>query len=111
MLQDDGWAVGVSVLPSQRDNNEPLGPRVGIWAIGKWNGQFRAMIPPDGPVLPLSEKLTRIRVSLNYMGYRVAFFDADTAELLYTFSIPAHRYSAYYPFFGVWSNSCLMLGP
>ncbi|KAL8213185.1 UNVERIFIED_CONTAM: hypothetical protein K2H54_061180 [Gekko kuhli] len=78
------WAVGVA-RKSVKDT-VPLSPEEGIWAVGKWKGQYKAFIKGTDPPLTLRGVLVSIGVCLNYDRGRVAFFDAVQGDLLYEFS-------------------------
>uniref|UniRef100_A0A8D2IWF8 Uncharacterized protein n=1 Tax=Varanus komodoensis TaxID=61221 RepID=A0A8D2IWF8_VARKO len=80
------WSIGVAQGSVPRKGRFPLGPVEGIWAVGKWDRQYWALDCPGRLRLSPERDLKRIRVTLNYLGGRVAFFDADTEELLFAFS-------------------------
>uniref|UniRef100_A0A8D2IVA1 Uncharacterized protein n=1 Tax=Varanus komodoensis TaxID=61221 RepID=A0A8D2IVA1_VARKO len=75
------WSIGVAQGSVPRKGRFPLGPVEGIWAVGKWDRQYWALDCPGRLRLSPERDLKRIRVTLNYLGGRVAFFDADTEEL------------------------------
>ncbi|XP_053146293.1 zinc finger protein RFP-like [Hemicordylus capensis] len=95
------WAVGVARESVKRKGLFSLGPEEGIWAVGKWEGQYRALTSPLGPPLSLCGPLKRVRVSLNCAGPRLTFSDADTAAPLYTFSGASFTRGTVCPFFYV----------
>lgn len=107
--QEEGWAIGICAGHYPNDKAEALGPGSRVWAFGKWDGQYRFVIPPLNPPLVLREEPKKIRVSLNYMGQQVAFFDADTAALICAYSVPSHCSSTFYPFFWLGRKSCFRL--
>ncbi|XP_063147342.1 E3 ubiquitin-protein ligase TRIM7-like [Candoia aspera] len=80
------WAVGVARKSVNRKGDIPSGPKGGMWEIVKYGSEYKAWFPPEYPELHLKEEPKRIRVSLNCEGRQVAFFDAQTAALLYMFS-------------------------
>lgn len=103
---EEGWAFGICNGYYSKQTKTLLSPEDGVWAIGKWKGQYRAVAPPVNPPLPLNEEPKKIRVSLNSTACRVAFFDADTVALLYSSKIHG---SLQFPFFWLWKKSCLRL--
>ncbi|KAJ6653467.1 hypothetical protein lerEdw1_009221 [Lerista edwardsae] len=109
--QGEGWAIGVSIRRVHYDQDKPFGPETGLWALGKWEGQYRAVSPPLNPPLALSEEPKKIRVSLNCLGRQVTFFDAETAALLHACPISVGCVYIYYPFLCLWEKSCLTLDP
>lgn len=107
----NGWAVGIGVAYLLFDKCMVIGPEVGVWAIGKWRGQYCAFLPPHNPPLPLNGEIKRIRVCLNWFGPWVKFFDVETAALLYTFEISNFKFLGLQPFFGLCEKSHLQLCP
>nr|XP_056701769.1 E3 ubiquitin-protein ligase TRIM7-like [Euleptes europaea] len=81
---ENAWAVGV-VRKSVRRMDIFSGEE-GIWKVGKWDDRYMAFTKGHSSPLTVSGELKRIRVCLNFAGGRVAFFDADRADLLYEFS-------------------------
>ncbi|XP_062978495.1 zinc finger protein RFP-like [Elgaria multicarinata webbii] len=97
---EERWAVGVASKSVRRKGNVPFSPEEGIWAVEKWEKGYQASnsflnYPPVTP----RENPKRIRVSLNCAGGQVAFFDADTAALLYTFMEASFSGKTLHPFF------------
>ncbi|XP_060094190.1 E3 ubiquitin-protein ligase TRIM7-like [Heteronotia binoei] len=80
------WLVGMAKKSVNRKGSITFSPEEGFWKVGKWNGDYRAVIKDLYPPLTLTGELKRIRVCLNHTGGRVAFFDADRAALIYEFS-------------------------
>uniref|UniRef100_A0A6J0SCG1 E3 ubiquitin-protein ligase TRIM39-like isoform X1 n=1 Tax=Pogona vitticeps TaxID=103695 RepID=A0A6J0SCG1_9SAUR len=107
--KEGAWAVGVSEYNVELEKDIQPGPKAGIWAIGRWEGQYRAVVPPDYPPLSLNREPQRIRVYLNYSARELAFFDANTAALLCTFTLTESYFARFYPFFWIWKNSHLRL--
>ncbi|KAL8213189.1 UNVERIFIED_CONTAM: hypothetical protein K2H54_061201 [Gekko kuhli] len=106
---EEGWAVGVARnLPMAKLS---VTPEEGIWAVSKSQGRYRACIKDINPLLTLCGELKRIRVSVNYDGGQVAFFDADTAALLYRFSGASFSGETLTPFFAVYEKGCLRVCP
>uniref|UniRef100_A0A8D2IY76 Uncharacterized protein n=1 Tax=Varanus komodoensis TaxID=61221 RepID=A0A8D2IY76_VARKO len=68
-----------------------LNPQEGVWAVGKRPPdsssaiQLSALTSPEWTPLTLTCEPRKIRVSLDYEGGRVAFINADSDELIFTF--------------------------
>ncbi|XP_077778457.1 zinc finger protein RFP-like isoform X2 [Podarcis muralis] len=77
------WALGVARKSVRRKGFFPFSPEKGFWAVGKINHGYCVLNPPD--YLPLSGEPERIRVTLDYQGKQVSFFNAETGALIYTF--------------------------
>ncbi|KAJ7303367.1 hypothetical protein JRQ81_012314 [Phrynocephalus forsythii] len=105
------WAAGVAKKSVQRKGYVEPSIEKGIWALGKLGGGYRASDLPKRSFLPLSEKLTRIQVSLNTEGGLVAFHDVDTGSHLYTISGASFSGETLLPFFGVWQKASLAVLP
>uniref|UniRef100_A0A8C3T7J0 Zinc finger protein RFP-like n=1 Tax=Chelydra serpentina TaxID=8475 RepID=A0A8C3T7J0_CHESE len=71
------WAVGVARESVSRKGWISCSPDRGIWAVGWWGNQFRALASPVTP-LPLSRVPSRIRVCLDCDRGQVTFIDVDT---------------------------------
>ncbi|NXY81685.1 BT1A1 protein, partial [Alcedo cyanopectus] len=80
-----GWTVGVSREDVKRKGDLEFKPEEGIWAVGKWAGQFQALTFPSRTLLPQIRPPRRIRVSLDYEEGRVAFFSVDEEIPIFTF--------------------------
>ncbi|XP_062977803.1 zinc finger protein RFP-like [Elgaria multicarinata webbii] len=98
---EEAWAVGVARKSVKRKNKFFLSPKEGVSAVGKWGGQYKAFNTPYYSQMPLSGELKRMRVTLNCQGGRVAFYDAETAALLHTFSAASFSGETLLPFFYV----------
>ncbi|KAG8127623.1 hypothetical protein E2320_014515, partial [Naja naja] len=79
----EGWGVGVTSKPVNFKN---ISEQTRQWEIWEWEGKYGAASPSKGSKLVLTERPTRIRISLNCEGGQVSFFDARTATLLHRFS-------------------------
>ncbi|XP_077187112.1 E3 ubiquitin-protein ligase TRIM39-like [Paroedura picta] len=104
------WKVGVARKSVKRKGDITVGPKEGFWTVGMWLGGFMASAEGHRP-LSLPRELKRIRVGLNCAGGRVAFFDADTAALLYEFSGASFYGETLLPFFWVRREACLRISP
>nr|XP_034963608.1 zinc finger protein RFP-like isoform X1 [Zootoca vivipara] len=100
----EGWALGVARKSVERKGRFSLKPEGGIWALEKAFGDYWACISPDDSCLSLSEEPRRIRVTLDYEGGRVSFYDADSGEELYTFSGASFSGETLLPFFHLWRD-------
>ncbi|XP_054831875.1 E3 ubiquitin-protein ligase TRIM7-like [Eublepharis macularius] len=107
---EDGWAVGVAKTSVKRKGKFNASPEAGIWALRTWKSTYKALVPSLSSHLPLSRELRRIQVSLNCTGRQVAFFDADTATPLFTFSEISSG-ETLQPFFWVYDKGCLTISP
>ncbi|XP_053235568.1 zinc finger protein RFP-like isoform X2 [Podarcis raffonei] len=93
------WALGVARKSVERKGIFPLRPERGIWAVGKWGGEYLAWTSHFPSLLSLREKPRRIRVTLDYEGGRVSLSDADSGAELYTFSGASFSGETLLPFF------------
>ncbi|XP_044837296.1 zinc finger protein RFP-like [Mauremys mutica] len=97
------WALGVARESVGRKKWISLSPEEGIWAVGCWGDQFRALTSPVTP-LPLSRAPSRIRVCLDCDWGQVTFIDAGDEAPIFTFppgSVPGERIR---PWFWVWEK-------
>ncbi|XP_077187131.1 E3 ubiquitin-protein ligase TRIM7-like isoform X2 [Paroedura picta] len=106
---EEEWSVGVARKSVRRKGGITFSPEEGFWELGKWGGSYKATGEDDVCLMTLSGKLKRIRVGLNYAGGRVAFFDADTAALLYEFSGASFCGETLLPIFWVSREACLKI--
>ncbi|XP_015279955.1 PREDICTED: E3 ubiquitin-protein ligase TRIM39-like [Gekko japonicus] len=105
----EGWAVGVARKPVK--GRVTLTPEEGIWAVGRWKGQYKVFVKGTDPPLTMMLESDSIRICLNYEGRAVAFYDADTTGLLNEFSGASFSGETLYPFFAVYDSGCLWLSP
>ncbi|XP_034971862.2 zinc finger protein RFP-like [Zootoca vivipara] len=98
------WAVGVARKSVERKGRFPFRPETGIWAVGKKGDEYLAFTSPPSSPLSLSEAPRRIRVTLDYGGGRVSFYDADSGAGLYTFSGASFSGETLLPFFCLWGS-------
>ncbi|KAJ7303234.1 hypothetical protein JRQ81_012170 [Phrynocephalus forsythii] len=108
---EEGWAVGVARKSVQRKDTVSFSTKQGIWAVGKWSGEKWASNLPNGSLLPLSENLRRICVSLNCDVGKVSFYDGDTGSHLYTFSGASFSGKTLLPFFYVQEKVSFTISP
>nr|XP_028576196.1 tripartite motif-containing protein 10-like [Podarcis muralis] len=97
------WVVGIARESVRRKDNFAFCPEGGIWAVEKWGGKYLACTSPVSH-LSLREEPRRIRVTLDYEGERVSFFDAASGAELYTFSGASFSGETLLPFFYLWGN-------
>lgn len=79
------WALGVAREFVSRKGCFGLSPERGVWAVGQWLGQLRALTWPSPTSLPHSRVPRRIEVALDYTGGLVAFRDADSKTEIFAF--------------------------
>lgn len=96
-----GWFLGVMNESAQRRNK--IFSRSGIWLVGHFCGEYKAHVPPQPPaLLPVKEKLQRIRVHLDWDSGKLSFSDPLTDTHIHTFT---HTFTeTLFPFFGVGCN-------
>ncbi|XP_026517704.1 E3 ubiquitin-protein ligase TRIM7-like, partial [Terrapene carolina triunguis] len=93
----DWWAVGVARESVRREEWIRCDPEEGIWALSLHTNQDFAFTCP----LTLSWSPKRIRVSLDYEGGQVAFFDANSWASIFTFPPASFAGERIFPFFWV----------
>ncbi|KAG8127680.1 hypothetical protein E2320_014584 [Naja naja] len=106
---EDGWGLGVAKASVKCEGIVSLDPREGIWAMAKRGDHCTVLLPPDFPTLLMKWDLQRIRVSLNYIGDRLSFFDADRGILLVVFSGASFSEEPLHPFFWLQRKCQLIL--
>ncbi|XP_067321602.1 zinc finger protein RFP-like [Anolis sagrei] len=80
------WSVGVARKSVQRKDSGHFGPDAGIWSMGKLKNEYWFSSDKGAfPRLTLSKEPKRVRVTLNCEGGRVAFYDADSAALIFEY--------------------------
>ncbi|XP_067321514.1 zinc finger protein RFP-like [Anolis sagrei] len=83
---EEGWFVGVARKSVERKDLDHRGPEAGIWEVGKWRSEYSFSSNNDEDLcLTLNEEPKRIRVTLNYEGGLVAFYDADSAAMIFEY--------------------------
>nr|XP_016847384.1 PREDICTED: E3 ubiquitin-protein ligase TRIM39 isoform X2 [Anolis carolinensis] len=106
------WFVGVARKSVERKDFIPCGPEAGIWQMGKWkSGYMFSSNNHTFPYLTLSEEPKRVRVTLNYEGGQVAFYDADSAALIFKYPPASFSGETLLPLFHVEEKAQLELSP
>ncbi|KAJ7303302.1 hypothetical protein JRQ81_012244 [Phrynocephalus forsythii] len=106
---EEQWLTGVTRESVERKGIMDWSPKGGILAVGKWGGGYRAISQPTFTPFSPGDDLKRIRVSLNCAAGRVAFFNADTAAHLYTFSETSFVGETFLPLFNVCGKGSLII--
>ncbi|XP_034646140.1 E3 ubiquitin-protein ligase TRIM39-like [Trachemys scripta elegans] len=104
------WVVGVARESVRRKGVILLNPEEGVWALQKQRGQYAALTCPE-ILLSLSSIFSRIRVSLDYEGGQVTFFNVEDETPLFTFPPACFFGERICPFFcvegkGTWLRPC-----
>ncbi|XP_067321611.1 zinc finger protein RFP-like [Anolis sagrei] len=108
---EEGWSVGIARKSVQRKDPH-FGPEAGTWEVGKWGSSYRFYSDNDVTTsLTLNKEPKRVRVSLNYEGGRVAFYDADSAALIFEYPAASFSGDTLLPFFYVSNKNQLELSP
>lgn len=81
------WAMGVAKESTKRKGPINPVPQEGILALSSYWGKYWALTSPDHTALTLAQTPRRIRVYLDFHGQEVAFFNADSNDLLYIFPL------------------------
>ncbi|XP_008104095.2 zinc finger protein RFP isoform X2 [Anolis carolinensis] len=109
---EEEWFVGVARKSVQRKGIIHCGPWAGIWRVGKGKCGYKFSSDKDAfPFLTLSEKPKRVRVTLNYEGGRVAFYDADSAAQIFQYPPASFSGETLLPLFYVTKKAQLELSP
>lgn len=103
------WAVGCAKESVRRKGEIIPSPEEQIWGVQRFGEHYEALTSPPAPILSLSSCPQRIWVFLDYEEDRVAFFDADTAALIYIFSPAAFSQERIFPWLWVWPENELRL--
>ncbi|NXA57463.1 BT1A1 protein, partial [Nothocercus julius] len=104
-----GWTVGVSREDVRRKGEIEFKPEEGIWAVGKWAGEFQALTSPQRTVFSEIQTPKRIRVSLDYEGGRVSFFSVDEKTPVFTFPLVSFNGIKVYPWVWLGPGTCLKM--
>ncbi|XP_005028730.4 butyrophilin subfamily 1 member A1-like isoform X2 [Anas platyrhynchos] len=81
------WAMGVARESMKRKGWINPAPQDGILALFHCNGKYWALTSPDHTALVLNQVPRMIRVYLDFEGQKVAFFNADNQDLLFSFPL------------------------
>lgn len=95
------WAVGVAKGTAAEG---PAHPGVALWSVGLCHGRFWAVAPHGRVPLSPAGVPARVRVSLDYDGGRVAFFDAEKRALIFAFPPASFGGDSVRPWFLVWGE-------
>ncbi|KAH0630524.1 hypothetical protein JD844_013621 [Phrynosoma platyrhinos] len=106
---EDGWAVGVAKKSVGRKGVITCSPVEGIWEMWKWERDYKSYAGPPTPVQALKKEPRRIRVTLNCEGGRVAFYDAETAALIFEYPTASFSGETLLPFFYAFNKAYLTL--
>ncbi|XP_072312748.1 E3 ubiquitin-protein ligase TRIM39-like isoform X2 [Eucyclogobius newberryi] len=92
------WTLGVAQESINRKGVIPLSPKTGFWCIVLRNkDQYKACTSPSVP-LPLQRAPQKVGVFVDYGEGLVSFYDADSADLLFSFSSCCFR-EKLFPYF------------
>ncbi len=100
------WALGV-ITEDAQGKEDILS---GLWMLRFYYGKFTAFSPSRPPsVLPLRDRLHRIRVQLDWDKGKLSFSNPDTHAVIHTFT---HTFTKrLFPYFNTWSNVPLKILP
>ncbi|KAL9868911.1 E3 ubiquitin-protein ligase TRIM7-like [Geothlypis trichas] len=95
------WDVGVALESVPRKEPLDLYRSEKVWALEvEWGGQYRTVcVTPE--VLPLRDKLQRIRVHLDYEAGRVTFYNAE--NMMQILQLEATFTEKVFPYFCVYT--------
>ncbi|KAJ1134285.1 hypothetical protein NDU88_000738 [Pleurodeles waltl] len=101
LLQEgDGWKVGVAAESVNLKERFSWSPEGGVWAVEGWDGDYNALTSPLTPLAP-REKPLKLGVYLDYEGGLLSLYNADSMELLYTFTQAPFK-QRLFPYFYLW---------
>ncbi|KAL8212946.1 UNVERIFIED_CONTAM: hypothetical protein K2H54_059722 [Gekko kuhli] len=104
----DHWAVGVARGSVEREVEIDLEPDEGIWVIGLYSDQYKALTSPP-TLLDVAYEPIRIKVSLNYEEGTVAFYDPDDDDTcLFIFHSVNFEGEKIFPFFRIVDSSTVL---
>ncbi|XP_067320847.1 butyrophilin subfamily 1 member A1-like [Anolis sagrei] len=107
---EEDWSVGVARKSVERKDFDHSGPDAGIWEMGKWGSEYWFSSDNyETPCLIMSEEPRRVRVTLNCEGGRVAFYDADSAALIFEYPPASFSGETLLPLFHVHDTAQLAL--
>ncbi|XP_006020336.1 E3 ubiquitin-protein ligase TRIM11-like [Alligator sinensis] len=103
-VEDGGfYAVGVARASVRRKGWSRLDPEAGIWAIWHLSGSYWTLTCPPTHVM-LNQVPRKIRVSLDYEGGQVAFFDAANGAPIFIFPKVSFAGERIHPWLWVWER-------
>ncbi|XP_067321598.1 zinc finger protein RFP-like [Anolis sagrei] len=109
---EEAWSVGVAKKSVERKDLTRFGPDAGTWDMGKWEGAYLfASNKGVTPSLTLSEEPKSVRVILNCEGGRVAFYNGDSAALIFEYPPASFSGETLLPVFYVNEKAQLELSP
>ncbi|XP_029969401.1 uncharacterized protein LOC115404271 [Salarias fasciatus] len=97
------WTVGVAKESSERKGNITLSPEDGFWTIWLRNEDEYEAIDYPSVHLSVKSQLQKVGVFVDYEGGMVSFYDADSADHLYTFTECVFS-GKLFPFFNPFTN-------
>ncbi|XP_054834655.1 E3 ubiquitin-protein ligase TRIM39-like isoform X1 [Eublepharis macularius] len=103
----DYWAVGVARESVEREEEIEFEPDEGIWALGLYNDQYKALTSPP-TLLDVEDEPTQIQISLNYEAGTVAFYDTEDNTRLFTFQSVDFEGEEIFPFFRIVDSSTVL---
>ncbi|XP_063076111.1 uncharacterized protein LOC134466147 [Engraulis encrasicolus] len=99
-----GWGVGVASESLNRKGEVGVSPEDGLWSLVLRGGaEYWAADHTPRLLTVAGGDLQTLGVFLDYEAGRVSFYDADNAELLYTFADAAFT-DRLHPFFSPYNN-------
>ncbi|XP_058027660.1 zinc finger protein RFP-like [Ahaetulla prasina] len=100
------WGVGVANQPVNVTN---VDEKIRRWEFAEYGGGYIAITPSKCYNLVVTEKPTRICISLNCEEGQLAIFDARTAALLHIFSDASLVGKTLLPYFYLDEGTCMTL--
>ncbi|XP_024070219.2 E3 ubiquitin-protein ligase TRIM7 [Terrapene carolina triunguis] len=98
----DGWAFGVAKESVRRKGLTQFSPEEGIWAVQQNGGRYWAVTSPQRTPLCTGERLSKVRVYLDYEGEEVSFYNAENMQHMFTFNVAFNE--RVFPLFSVCST-------
>ncbi|XP_074975555.1 E3 ubiquitin-protein ligase TRIM7 isoform X2 [Caretta caretta] len=98
----DGWAFGVARESVRRKGLTQFSPEEGIWAVQQNGGRYWAVTSPQRTPLCIGERLSKVRVYLDYEGEEVSFYNAENMQHMFTFNVAFNE--RVFPLFSVCST-------
>ncbi|MGH0152818.1 UNVERIFIED_CONTAM: hypothetical protein FKN15_023377 [Acipenser sinensis] len=79
------WDLGVARESINRKGKITANPKYGLWIVWLRDGEYKALADPSIP-LPLSVKLRKLGVYLDYEEGQLSFYNVETRSHIYTFN-------------------------